>query len=202
MRYSDDDRESSNIEDRRGQRGPMFRFPSGMGRGRGVRIPVGGKGGVSLGTILIIGIVLMVLGINPLELLTGGGGNYPQVPQMPRSEPSVGRDVAGRGSPSDIPGLPGGRTLQSDSDDIKRFVALVLADTEDVWNDVFKSIGRNYQEPSMVCSPTQRAPAAALALRRWGRSIARWTERSTSTCHSTISCAAASTRPATSRRPT
>jgi predicted metalloprotease len=150
MRYSDDDRESSNIEDRRGQRGPMFRFPSGMGRGRGVRIPVGGKGGVSLGTILIIGIVLMVLGINPLELLTGGGGNYPQVPQMPRSEPSVGRDVAGRGSPSDIPGLPGGRTLQSDSDDMKRFVALVLADTEDVWNDVFKSIGRNYQEPSMV----------------------------------------------------
>lgn len=144
MRYSEEDRQSSNVEDRRGQRGPMFRFP--RGQGRGVRIPIGGRGGISLGTIVIIGVVLMLLGVNPLDLLTGGG-NFPQVPQMPQSEPS--RPTASRETPVDIPGLPGGRTVQSE-DDMKRFVSQVLADTEDVWNRVFKTFGRSYSEPQMV----------------------------------------------------
>jgi len=147
MRYSDDDRQSNNVEDRRGERGPMFPFPGG-GRGRTIRIPVGGRGGgISIGTIVIIGVILMLLGVNPLDLLTGGSGNYPQVPQMPQSEPD-GR-TASRQSPLDIPGLPGGRTVTSE-DDMKRFVSQVLADTEDVWNRVFQGIGRRYSEPQMV----------------------------------------------------
>ncbi len=146
MRYSEDDRQSSNVEDRRGQRGPMFRFP--RGGGRAVRIPVGGKGGISLGTIVIVGVILLVLGINPLDLLTGGTANYPQVPQMPQSG-SDRTTTANRESPYDIPGLPGGRAVRSE-DDMKRFVSQVLADTEDVWHRVFQGIGRRYSEPSMV----------------------------------------------------
>ncbi len=145
MRYGEDDRESSNVEDRRGERGPMLRFPSGMGRGRTVRIPVG-SGGVSLGSLLIIGVLLLLFGVNPLDLLSEG--SYPQVPQMPRTAPGDGR-TAERGAPFEIPGLPGGRAVRSE-DDMKRFVSQVLADTEDVWGQVFSSFGRRYSEPSMV----------------------------------------------------
>ena len=146
MRYGDEDRESKNVEDRRGQRGPMFRFPGGMGGGRTVRIPIGG-GGVSIGSLLIIGALLLLFGVNPLDLLREG--NYPQVPQMPRTEQGPSRQTAERSAPSDIPGLPGGRAVRSE-DDMKRFVSQVLADTEDVWGRVFTGFGRRYSEPSMV----------------------------------------------------
>ncbi|MDH4982989.1 neutral zinc metallopeptidase [Hyphomicrobium sp. D-2] len=150
MRYGDDDRESRNVEDRRGERGG-FRFPGGFPGGSGgnrIRIPMGGgKGGGSIWTILIIGGILMLLGVNPLDLLTGGGGQFPQVPQMPESSRQVPTREADRGP--NIPGLPGG-TQVSGQDDMKRFVSQVLADTEDVWKQVFSSFGRNYSEPQMV----------------------------------------------------
>jgi hypothetical protein len=150
MRYGEDDRESRNVEDRRSERGPMFRFPSGMGGGRQVRIPLGGRG-MSLGTLLIIGVLLMLFGINPLDLLREG--SFPQVPQMPSTGPGTssgaGRQAANRQSPLDIPGLPGGRAVRTE-DDMKRFVSQVLADTEDVWNLEFNKFNRRYAEPSMV----------------------------------------------------
>jgi len=148
MRYGEDDRESRNVEDRRSERGPMFRFPSGMGEGRRVRIPLGG-GGMSLGTLLIIGVLLMLFGINPLDLLSEG--SFPQVPQMPSTGPGAdsGRQAANRQSPLEIPGLPGGRAVRTE-DDMKRFVSQVLADTEDVWHQEFSKFGRRYAEPSMV----------------------------------------------------
>jgi len=144
MRYGDEDRESSNVEDRRGQRGPVFRFPGG-GQGTRIQIPIGG-GGISLSTLLIIGVIMLLLGINPLDLLTEG--QYPQVPQMPQTEvpKSPGRQ-ASRGP--EIPGLPGGTRVTTE-DDMKRFVSQVLADTEDVWGRVFQSFGRRYSEPQMV----------------------------------------------------
>ena len=50
MRYGDEDRESENVEDRRSERGPMFRFPRGFpggAEGTRIQVPIGG-GGVSL----------------------------------------------------------------------------------------------------------------------------------------------------------
>jgi predicted metalloprotease len=35
-------------------------------------------------------------------------------------------------------------------DEASRFVAVVLADTEDAWNDVFRQLGRQYEEPKLV----------------------------------------------------
>lgn len=35
-------------------------------------------------------------------------------------------------------------------DDTKKFVSVVLADTEDVWNEIFRSSGSRYQEPRLV----------------------------------------------------
>lgn len=148
MRYDDKDRESSNVEDRRGQGGGRgFNFPGGRG---GIQIPVGG-GGFSLTTLLIIGALMLFMGINPLDVLLGGGGGGGQVnmPQLPRAErPATQRN------PTDIPGLPGSRPTQqttgaSGTDDMKVFIGRVLADTEDVWNSVFQSFGKDYKEPKL-----------------------------------------------------
>lgn len=137
MRYDDSDRESSNIEDRRGQPGG-FRFPGG-----GVRIPIGG-GGMSITTLLIIGALMMFMGINPLDVLLGTGGRI-DMPQLPRAE----RPAAP--GQTNIPGLPGSPQSQTASEDqMKVFVSRVLADTEDVWTAVFKSFGRTYTDPELV----------------------------------------------------
>ena len=142
MRYGEDDRESDNVEDRRGQGGPMFPFPGGGG-GRTVQIPLTGG---SLGTLLVIGLILWAVGINPLELLSEG--NFPQV-QLPQSEQQERPGPVARRSPTDIPGLPGGTAVNTE-DDMKRFVSQVLADTEDVWTREFASVGKKYVDPQMV----------------------------------------------------
>ena len=63
MRYGDEDRESENVEDRRSERGPMFRFPRGFpgggAEGTRIQIPIGG-GGVSLTTLIVIGVIMLV----------------------------------------------------------------------------------------------------------------------------------------------
>ncbi len=58
----DDEDESSNIIDRRGE-----------GGGGGFGLPIGG-GGMGLGTIAVLVVVGLVFGINPLTLLGGTGG--------------------------------------------------------------------------------------------------------------------------------
>ncbi|MGE0766011.1 MAG: neutral zinc metallopeptidase [Hyphomicrobiaceae bacterium] len=145
MRYDDSDRESGNVEDRRGEGGG-----SPFGRG-GMRIPIpmgGGRGGFSITTLLIIGAVMLLFGINPLDILRGGlggGGGGIEIPQFPRIDP--GSDRSGR-SPFEIPGK--GNQVDASQDEMKKFVGRVLADTEDVWNSVFKSFGRKYREPKLV----------------------------------------------------
>mgnify|MGYP001382718889 CR=1 FL=1 len=149
MRYDDKDRESSNVEDRRGEGGG-----SPFGRG-GMRIPFpmggGGRGGFSLTTLLIIGALMFLFGINPLDILTGGGGGGGgggiQLPQFPRVDPG---SQAGR-NPFEIPtGRNASARVDPSQEEMKKFVGRVLADTEDVWNRVFKSLGRQYKEPKLV----------------------------------------------------
>jgi len=151
MRYDDQDRESQNVEDRRGEgggRGFGFPFPGAGGRGGGIQIPIGGRrGGFSFTTLLIIGAIMLLFGINPLDLLRGGAGPGGGMGQLPRMDPNVGQ---GR-NPYNIPGLPGSERGQvASNDQTKVFVSRVLADTEDVWTRVFRSFGRNYQEPKLV----------------------------------------------------
>lgn len=144
MRYDDKDRESKNVEDRRGQ-GGGFQFPGGGGRG--IRIPMGG-GGMSLTSMLIIGALMLFLGINPLDVLFGnGGGGQIQMPQLPRSE----RPVTADREPSNIPGLPGTkREGAGNSDADKQFISRVLADTEDVWTRVFEGANLKYKDAPLV----------------------------------------------------
>jgi predicted metalloprotease len=156
MRYGTEDRESEHVEDRRGRGGPFF--PGGRtlpGGGGGVLVPIGRGGrGLGLGWILLIGIGCLLLGINPLALLTGSM----QAPDMPRPSP--------RTNAPDLPGLPGQPGVNQSGDAMGKFVRQVLADNEDVWTRVFAAAGKTYQKPTLVlfngsthtaCGPGQSA---------------------------------------------
>ena len=112
-------RRSSNIEDRRGTRG----FP--MPRGR----RIGRRGGLSGGVILIIIVIGLLTGQNPLQLLgmiTGGGQEY------------------------SVPVSPSGSATHSENSEAADFVSVVLADTEDTWHTLFSQNGSRYQAPRLV----------------------------------------------------
>jgi predicted metalloprotease len=152
-------RESQNVEDQRGAGGggPFrggfggggggFRLPTGGGRG-----PVLGGGRISIWMLLIVGVVLWFMGINPLVLLGIDTGpmveqSQPRAP-VPGGQPGEGGggQVATRTAPS--PGSTGAGTQSAD--EMKRFVSVVLAETEDVWRDLFQAAGRRYQDPTLV----------------------------------------------------
>ena len=82
-----------------------------------------GAGKIGIGTI-VIALVAMYFGVDPSFILQGGL-------QAP-SEQSVQADKP----PAD--------------DAPARFVSQVLADTEDTWRELFKSSGRQYQDPKLV----------------------------------------------------
>ena len=117
-------RRSTNIEDRRSS-GPVkmrFPFPAGGGGKKG--------GGISLGTIVVILILMFVFDINPLELLGGGGTLAPtSYEQETQTQSSAGQEV---------------------DDEMKEFVSAVLGDTEDTWHAVFRELGTTYREPKLV----------------------------------------------------
>ncbi len=149
-------RESDNVEDRRGERGPGG-FPFPMGRGGGMKFPFpGGGGGRKGGGIGIMGILVVVglmllFGVDPRVILQGGpqpssGGGDIQMPdiQLPGT----------RTKPAQIPRSGTGPQTQApktqNKDDLGRFVSVVLADTEDVWKTLFRQMGKSYREPKLV----------------------------------------------------
>lgn len=110
MRW-DGNRESGNIEDRRGGGGGM---------------PLLGGGRIGMGTLAIALIGWLVFDINPVTLLEAmSGGGQMQVQQGAPQRP-----------PADDP--------------MARFVSVVLADTEDVWRDIFSKQGAQYRDPRLV----------------------------------------------------
>ena len=143
MKYDDQDRESKNIEDRRDQEGGGT-FPGMQG---GMGFPMGG-GGMSFTTMLIIGAVMLLFGMNPLDLLRGMGGGDGGGMNIPM--PKHGQPDARTGdNPFRLPGAGQARAPAGD-DEMKRFVGHVLADTEDVWGRAFKAMGKTYENPQLV----------------------------------------------------
>ena len=77
---------------------------------------------------------------------------------------------------------------------------VVLKDTEDVWNDLFAERRPDLRgAEARAVQRQRRSRRAAPRSRRWGRSTAPPTGRSTSTCRSTSTSRPSSARPATSR---
>ena len=134
MRYGEGDRESDNIEDRRSSDDTL---PGGGFPGGGM-LPMAG-GGLGIGSMILIGVVCLMLGVNPLTFLMN---NNIQLPNMPRPER--------QGGATDVPGLPGQPSVGQNQDEETTFVRRVLADTEDVWTQVFKTAGLQYRKPTLV----------------------------------------------------
>ena len=113
-------RESDNVEDRRSDGG------NGGGGGFSGGGLLGGRS-IGIGTIVVALIGGWIFGINPMTILSllSGGSPPAQVQQAPAQRP-----------PAD--------------DRMARFVSTVLADTEDVWKDIFAKGGATYQEPRLV----------------------------------------------------
>ena len=133
-------RQSSNVQDVRGSGGGRIfrtRLPGGLGGGLG-RGPIGMRraGGGGIGMIVVLLIVAFVFGINPLDLLNGGGGMQMPIPQEQEIPTGSAPESAGQSA--------------AVSDEMRDFVATVLAETEDTWGTIFQSVGANYREPTLV----------------------------------------------------
>jgi predicted metalloprotease len=77
--------------------------------------------GGGIGTIVLI-LAALFFGFDPSVVLQGDPGT----PVAPRSAPSKA------------------------DDELRDFVSVVLADTEDVWRDVFRRMNREYEDPKLV----------------------------------------------------
>ena len=129
MRW-EDMRESENVEERSG----------GPGIGFGGPLRLGG------GAIIVIVVISLLFGKNPLDvlaLLSGGGG------------PSVQTESVQPPVPRQAPAQP--------ADPQREFVARVLGDTEDVWDGIFRQVGSRYQRPKLVLFRGQVASACGLS---------------------------------------
>ena len=113
------ERQSSNIEDRRG-----------MSAGK---VAVGG----GLGTVLLL-IIALIFGADPRQLLE-------QLPTEPSSQ------------------VQSSRPLNPEEEQLKEFVGVVLAKSEDVWNNLFRQNGRQYREPTLVLFTDQVQSACGRA---------------------------------------
>ena len=60
---------------------------------------------------------------------------------------------------------PGQIDNQAPRDEASKFVAVVLADTEDAWNEIFRQMGRQYEEPKLVLFTDQTR--VRLRVRQW-----------------------------------
>ncbi|MDR6302893.1 hypothetical protein GGQ85_000573 [Nitrobacter vulgaris] len=119
----DDFRQSDNIDDRRED--------GGFGGGGG---GFGRRGGLGIGTIIILGLVGYAFGIDPrlliggAEILTGGG----QSPSYQTDDrPSPGKS----GAPTD---------------DMGKMISGVLGEIDDRWHEIFQASGQNYSGPRIV----------------------------------------------------
>ena len=90
------------------------------------------RGGIGVGTIVVLGLIGWALGIDP-RLLIGGAE------MMSRSGGQQQQADAGSTTSSGSP-----------SDTMGQFVAAVLGSTETVWTDIFAQAGRTYKPPTLV----------------------------------------------------
>jgi predicted metalloprotease len=94
--------------------------------------------GGGLGGIVIL-LIALLLGADPRQLLE----------QLP--------------SDGQAPATQSSRPTNPEEEELRQFVGAVLADTEDVWNDIFRQLGRQYREPTLVVFTDQVQSACGVA---------------------------------------
>ncbi|HET6647539.1 MAG TPA: neutral zinc metallopeptidase [Pyrinomonadaceae bacterium] len=103
------------------------------GMSRGGMAIGGGLGGI------VILVIALLLGADPRQLLE----------QLPTD--------------TQAPGTQTSRPVNPEEEELRNFVGAVLADTEDVWNDIFRQMGRQYREPTLVLFTDQVQSACGVA---------------------------------------
>lgn len=103
------------------------------GMSRGGMAIGGGLGGI------VILVIALLLGADPRQLLE----------QMPSEGPAP----AGQSS----------RPINPEEEELRQFVGATLGYTEDVWNDIFRQLGRQYREPTLVLFTDQVQSACGVA---------------------------------------
>ena len=78
--------------------------------------------GGGIGTVIVV-VLYLLLGGDPQALFNSQQAQLPQSAQI---------------------------DTQAPRDEASKFVAVVLADTEDAWNEVFRQMGHEYEEPRLV----------------------------------------------------
>ncbi|HRQ90596.1 MAG TPA: neutral zinc metallopeptidase, partial [Bacteroidia bacterium] len=114
-------RQSTNVEDRRGQGGRMIATGGG---------PIALKGGC--GTLVLVLLLAYIFKIDPIQLLETMGGIEGQ---------TSGRQVQVDSRPAN-PADP--------DDEMGAFVKTLQADTEEVWSGIFADYGRSYKPARLV----------------------------------------------------
>jgi len=139
-------RQSDNIEDQRSDGGGGL--GGGLGGGGQFRVPIGGRTGGGGSILLVILVVLAgwYFGFDPSQILGDGSGGL-----VPGGGGQITEDTSSQdgGSPA--------------SDEMKQFVATVLAETEDTWTGIFKSEGLTYEDPKLVLFSSQVRSACGFA---------------------------------------
>jgi len=92
------------------------------------RLP-GGRAGLGIGTVVILGLLAWALGIDP-RVLIGGAEMMPRNGQTQQQT-----DAGSTGAPSD---------------EMRRFVSAILGSTEVEWKDAFAQAGKTYEPPTLV----------------------------------------------------
>ena len=140
-------RRSTNVQDSRGS-SRSSGFPGGFGRGGSIQVPRGRRasGGFGIGTMIIIGVVLWFLGINPFKLLMGGGIGGAFAP----TSPSPNSTEINRSQPRS-------------NDEQLQFVETILGSTEEVWTSIFNQYGKTYPKPKLELFTSQVKSACGLA---------------------------------------
>lgn len=122
-------RESTNVQDRRGQSGGGSVL-GGLG-GLGGGLLGGGKGKAGCGSIIIIVLLFLIgpkLGIDPMQMI-GNMATETAVEQQGDGQPYQGT---------------------AEEEALAKFTKQVLASTEDVWTRKFQQMGKQYEAPTLV----------------------------------------------------
>jgi len=138
-------RRSDNVEDRRDDSG----FPGGGGGGGRLPVRMGRGVGGGIGTLLLL-LVGLYFGVDLSPFLGGGttqmapgGQGDPFSVQFP-SQPQTQAPRGQAGGAMQAPGKGAG------VDELKDFISVVLADTEDTWGEIFRQANLKYRDPKLV----------------------------------------------------
>jgi len=148
VKFNDQERESQDVEDRRGQGDSYAGMDSGGGGG--LQLPGIGGGGLGIFGLLIMLGLWFFFGVDPRTMMGGGGSSAFPMPTQ---------DQSGQALPKwNAPSLPGTQASNvsaapgaiNRSDELTHYVKQVHQSTTEFWSSIFQGFGKSYPHPVLV----------------------------------------------------